>query len=97
MPTIRTCPCCGAIIPKGNPFGLTTNQLAIYNYIARHPGCTAEEIKCHLYCNVRGGGPESCNIINVQITNIRKKLSGVRIVTRAGREAPYHLVKEPTV
>jgi hypothetical protein len=97
MTSIRTCECCGAIIPHGNTHNLTNNQLRIYNYIAKHPGCTAEEIKSHIYRDDPNGGPLSANIINVQVTHMRHKLSGVRIVSRPGREAPYHLVKEPSV
>jgi DNA-binding response OmpR family regulator len=97
MTTIRTCTHCGAIIPWGNPFNLTNQELKIYNYIARHPGCNVEQIKCHVYHDDPNGGPISSNIISVQLSNLRRKLTGVSIKTRAGRDAPYYLVKEPLV
>lgn len=91
---VKTCPCCGAVIPEPNEFGLTPTELRVYNFIAKHPGYTREAITQALYAVGYNGGPHF-NIINVYICKINKKLRGQRITSPGGYGATYRLVKEP--
>jgi hypothetical protein len=91
-PETKTCPCCGAVIPEPNDFGLTPTELRIYNFIAKHPDYTREAITQGIYADTYDGGPQY-NIINVYICKINKKLRGQRIVNPRGWGATYRLVK----
>lgn len=88
----KICPCCGAVIPTPNEFGLTPTELKVYTFIAKHPGYTREAITNGIYSYEIGGGPEY-NIISVYICKINKKLRGQRIVNTGGFGASYRLVK----
>lgn len=93
---IRTCAHCGAIIPLGNPFGLTTTERRIYTYIAKHPGCSTIEVSDALFAHQAYDGGPWRNNFSVHLSRIRKKLvnGGIHIIF--SRSQGYRLVKEPT-
>ena len=92
---IRTCAHCGAIIPLGNPFGLTITEQRIYTYIAKHPGCSTIELSDALFAHQTYDGGPWRNNLSVHLSRIRKKLTdGVHIIS--SRSQGYRLVKEPT-
>lgn len=91
---IETCKCCGAVIPPRAEFGLTRTQQRVYDYIARHPGCTMDRIMNGVYADARDGGPTFSNTIAVHIHNINNKLTGLRIqCSGPGPGATYRLIK----
>ena len=88
------CPHCGAIIPTANPFNLTPTEHRIYTFMTRHPDSGFDRIMSNVYADDPDGGPRSRSGFNTHILNMKKKLRGVRIVTRSGPGATYRIVKE---
>jgi len=93
MVKIQFCQCCGAVIPP--PALFAGRMQEIFAYIAKHPGCSVEQVFCHVY------GPYSeyadTNVL-VYISKIRKRLPELGLVLeRVGRPAEYTLRKLPLV
>jgi hypothetical protein len=84
MTSLERCKCCGQIIPPKIRFG--GNKQRIYECIAAHPeGVSPLQIVEHMYAHDPNGGPNTSNVIRVQISNMRKsdklKAAGLKIVT----------------
>ena len=89
---VEICTCCGAVIPEPNP-GLRLTELAVYEYIAKHPKCSINQIHYHLYQLRPDGGPH-VTVISVFIHKLNKKLKGHKIRSTGGPGATYSLVQE---
>lgn len=90
----KTCPCCGSVIP--NPIGrtLSPSQRKVYFFVARHAGCTWQDIADHIYSDRADGGALSARLcIATFIYHANRRLTGQRIVCTGGPGATYRLVK----
>lgn len=93
MTGTQTCSCCGAVIPTPNEFNFSPMELSVYNYIAKHPGCTKRTITNDIYALDPSGGP-NYNIVAVYVCRINKKLDGSDQRIICGSAASYRLVKK---
>lgn len=94
---VEICSHCGALIPPSTDDlpHLSPTQQMIYNYIAKKPHCTANQIYNYLYSDDPNGGPEFPNIIQVYISQINRKLSDHKIKNiSVGYPALYKLIIE---
>jgi hypothetical protein len=85
---VPTCRCCGhPILSDEIGVVLTPLQRRIFNVVKRAgtAGISGGDIMDEVYANVRGGGPDSTNIIAVVANHANKRLSQFNIKIQGKR------------
>lgn len=93
---INTCPHCGSLLIEKVIFPPVKQR--IFDYIRKHPHCTADAIVAAVYRDDPDGGPDS-NALSVHLNQMKPilKENGLRIVCPfRGPGATYHIEKEET-
>lgn len=90
---MKCCSTCGQGLPPEVNVGGPVRQ-RVFDYIAKHPeGVTTQQVLDHVYVDDPNGGPDSGNVVSVHVTNINRRLSGMKIKARGGPASIYQLVK----
>ena len=80
----RICECCGQLIPPENPFEGQPVKARIYDFIAKRPGCSRDEIADHVYADDPSGGAFNATIsVHVHWMNLKLAKVGLRIHSKS--------------
>lgn len=89
---MKICPTCGQpIAPEIKITGKRRQQ--VFDYVARHPGCSREDIVRAVYADDPNGGPESFTVISTMVWFINRQLEphNLRIMGTGGPGSTYAL------
>lgn len=95
MAKVKTCPCCGQLIPPTLMFQGRVSQ-RLYDFVAKHPeGVDREQIADFVYAEDPNGGPDSEGAVKALIwrMNVNLKSKNLRIKSSMGRGSVYRLVQ----
>jgi hypothetical protein len=98
MNMTTVCKCCGHPLPESNAaLGLTRGQQRLFQFVekAGRAGITRHDLMDRMYANDPNGGPDSLNVLNVQKTNMNRRLlkHGLKITTSRGHYSMWRLEK----
>lgn len=96
MSKLKTCPCCGQLIPPKLLFPRAPVSQRLYDYVASHPqGVWREQIADHIYAEDPNGGPDSPGAIKALIWRMNCRLRSEKLAIRGsmGRGSAYTLVQ----
>ena len=96
MTKLKTCPCCGQLIPPKLLFPRAPVSQRLYDIVAKHPeGVRREQIADYVYGEDPNGGPDSPAAIRALIwrMNITLRAHKLKIRSSMGRGSVYRLVQ----
>ena len=96
MSKLKTCPCCGQLIPPQLLFPRAPTSQRLYDFVAGHPeGVDREQIADHIYAADPNGGPDSPGAVKALIfrMNVRLRAKSLAIRGSMGRVSAYRLVQ----
>ena len=93
---VTLCKCCGhPMVSDPVEIVLTPLQRRIFEIVKRAgaAGISGKDIMEQVYANVRGGGPDSTNIIAVVVNHANKRLAqfSLKITARRGPHSRFKL------
>ena len=96
MVKLKTCLCCGQLIPPKLLFPRAPVSQRLYDIVAKHPeGVRREQIADYVYAEDPNGGPESPAAIRALVWRMNVRLRPERLAVRGskGRGSAYRLVQ----
>jgi len=92
---VELCPTCNRPVPEHTTERLSRTKELIYQFINRHPDCSASDVWNHIYGHDANGGPNTMNIVSVHVSQINKVIAplGLKIKSTMGPGATYSVRK----